>query len=70
MRTAQGAVWATSLGTLPRTLPAPRMRLLPTTIRSAPTSSATDTMPAAARAEAERLGMHLITQDLDRLGLG
>jgi len=41
IRTEHGALCATLLGTLPRTRPAPRIPLLPTTIRSAPTSSAT-----------------------------
>ena len=41
MRTAQGAWCAMSFGTLPRNRPLPFIPLLPTTMRSAPTSFAT-----------------------------
>jgi hypothetical protein len=45
--TLQPALWATLLGTEPRIRRFPRMPLLPTTIRSAPTVSATRTMTSA-----------------------
>ncbi len=47
MRTEQGEWWATSLGTLPRTRRTPFIPLFPTTMRSAPSFWATDTMPSA-----------------------
>ncbi len=47
IRTEQGALCAMLFGTLPRTLLAPRMPLLPTTTRSAPICVATRTMASA-----------------------
>ena len=47
MNTAHGALWATELGTLPSARRTPAMPLLPTTITSAFSRSATRTMASA-----------------------
>jgi hypothetical protein len=48
IKTAQRARWATEFGTEPSTRRAPRMPLLPTTTRSAPTEAAVSTIASTA----------------------